>query len=90
MELRFFIDQPHVFEHGVTEQEVRQVLSRPGEDRAGAEGSRVAIGQTAAGRCLKVIYSRDRVGTGVFVITAYDLTGKPLTAYRRRQRGKRT
>ena len=94
MELRFFIDpetdQPHVFEHGVTEQEVRQVLSRPGEDRAGAEGSRVAIGQTAAGRCLKVIYSRDRVGAGVFVITAYDLTGKPLRAYRRRQRGKPT
>ena len=82
-------DQPHIFEHGVTEEEVRQVLSRPGEDRAGTEGSRVAIGQTAAGRYLKVIYSRDRVGAGVFVITAYDLTGKPLKAYRRRQRGKR-
>jgi hypothetical protein len=36
-----------------------------------------------------VIYSRDRIGAGVFVITAYDLTGKPLKAYRRRQRRKR-
>ena len=26
---------------------------------------------------------------GIFVITAYDLTGKPLLAYRRRKRRKR-
>jgi hypothetical protein len=73
----------------VTEEEVREVLMRPGEDRAGSEDSRVAIGQTAAGRYLKVIYARDAVGDGLFVITAYDLTGKPLKAYRRRQRRKR-
>jgi len=95
MELRFYVDpetdQPHIFEHGVTEDEVRQVLSKPGEDRAGAEDSRVALGQTAAGRYLKVIYTRDPIGAGVFVITAFDLTGQPLRAYRRRQRrgGKR-
>ena len=81
MELRYFIDpetdQPNIFKHGVTEEEVQQVLARPGEDRAGAENSRVAIGQTAAGRYLKVIYSRDDIGAGVFVITAYDLTGNP-------------
>lgn len=90
MELRFHLDadtgQPHIYGHGVREEEVRQVLRRPGEDRAGTEGSRVAIGQTAAGRILKVIYVRDSTGDGVFVVTAYDLTGKPLKAYRRRQR----
>ena len=93
MDIRFYIDpetgQPHVFEHGVTEDEVQEVLRRPGEDRAGDEDSRVAIGQTNAGRCLKVVYARDPVGDSVFVITAYDLTGKPLKAYRRRQRRRR-
>jgi hypothetical protein len=93
MELRFHIDpetgQPHIFDHGVTEEEVREVLRRPGEDRAGEEDSRVAIGQTAAGRYLKVIYAPDAGSDSAFVITAYDLTGKPLIAYRRRQRRKR-
>ena len=93
MELRFHIDpetgQPHIFEHGVAEAEVEEVLRRPGEDRAGDEGSRVALGQTAAGRYLKVIYTRDTVGRGVFVITASDLKGKPLQGYRRRQRRRR-
>ena len=48
----------------------------------------LAVGQTAEGRYLKVIYVRDDRGDGVFVITAYDLDGKPLKAYRRRQRRK--
>ena len=39
------------------------------------------------GRYLRVIYVPE-VG-GVFVITAYELTGKPLLAYRRRKRRKR-
>jgi len=89
VEIRLHIDadtgQPHIYGHGVTEDEVRQVILRPGEDRAGDEGSRVAIGQTLAGRYLKVIYVRDPTGDGVFVITAYDLRGKPLKAYRRRR-----
>jgi len=90
MELRFYIDpetdQPHIWGHCVTEDEVWRVLVAPGEDRAGDENSRVAIGQTAAGRYLKVIYSRDPTGPGVFVITAFELKGKPLKAYRRRRR----
>jgi hypothetical protein len=94
MEIRFYLDpetrQPHIYEHGVTEAEVRQVLRRPGEDRPGDGDSRVAIGQTAAGRYLKVIYARDPGADSVFVITAYDLRGKPLRAYRRRQRRKGT
>ncbi len=73
--------------HGVAEHEVEDVLARPGEDRPGTEGARIAVGQTSAGRYLRVIYVPE-VG-GVFVITAYELTGKPLLAYRRRKRRKR-
>ena len=87
MKIRFNLDletqQPHIYEHGVTEEEVAQILNRPGEDRPGTEDSRVAIGQTTAGRFLRVIYVRDPVPDSVFVITAYDLRGKPLKAYRR-------
>src|SRR5438876_6655841 len=36
MELRFWSDPetglPHIYDHGVSEEEVRQVLSRPGPD----------------------------------------------------------
>ena len=35
---------------GVSGREVEDVLSRPGEDRPGDEGSRVALGQTRDGR----------------------------------------
>ena len=65
-----------------------EVLEEPGEDRAGREGSRTAIGQTASGRYLRVIYVPDVAPDSVFVIKAYDLTGKPLAAFRRRRRKK--
>ena len=92
MELKFFIDpeteQPHIFNHGVTEAEVRQVLARPGLVLKGDENSRFALGQTEAGRYLKVVYAPRKDGPGIFVITAYELRGKELKAYRRRQRRK--
>ena len=72
----------------VREGEVGEVLSSPGEDRPGKEGSRVAIGQTRSGRFLRVIYIPDPVPDSCFVITAYELVGKPLLAYRRRRRRK--
>ena len=54
MRLRFYMDPetglPHIGRHSVEEREVEEVLQRPGEDRPGREGSRVAIGQTHAGR----------------------------------------
>ena len=34
------------------------------------------------------IHQRDLERDSVFVITAYELTGKPLGAYRRRMRGR--
>jgi hypothetical protein len=89
---RFYIDPstdlPHIFGHDVTEEEVIEVLGRPAEDRNGREGSRVALGQTASGRFLRVIYVPDSEPDSVFVITAYDLTGKALAALRRRRRKK--
>ena len=93
MEIRFYIDaataQPHIHQHGITEQEVEDVLSRPGEDRPGREGTRVALGQTRAGRYLRVVYVSEAGGQSVFVITAYDLRDRALLAYRRRKRQKR-
>jgi len=92
MNVRFYVDReteaPHICGHGIDEKEVIDVLSSPGEDRHGREGSRVAIGKTRAGRYLRVIYVPDPEPESVFVITAYELRGKPLFAYRRRLRRK--
>ena len=90
MKVRYYIDPetglPHIYKHDVTESEVEEVLDRPGEDRAGSDGSRVAVGRTLAGRLLRVIYVPDPEPKSVFVITAYELRGKPALAYRRRRR----
>jgi hypothetical protein len=90
MNIRFYTDpqtgSPHIHNHGVYEDEVEEILTNPGEDRSGREGSRVAIGQTETGRYLRVIYVPDAEPNSVFVITAYELRGKPLAAYRQRQR----
>jgi len=92
VDLRFYRDpatgQPHIWNHDVDEVEVREILANPGEDRHGRGGSRVAIGQTTAGRYLKVVYVRDPKPDSAFVITAFELQGKALLAYRRRQRRK--
>ena len=80
---------PHIRRHGVLEDEAENVLSNPGEDRPGKEGSRIAIGQTPGGRYLRVIYVPDPDPESVFVITAYELKGKPLAAYRRRRRRRK-
>ena len=90
MNIRYYLDpttgQPHILEHDVDEREVQDVLETPGEDRPGRDGSRIAVGQTRAGRYLRVIYVPDPEPESVFVITAYELKGKPLLAYRRRRR----
>jgi len=55
--IRYYIDPeteaPHIQNHHVDEDEVADVLANPGEDRAGREGSRVAIGRTRGGRHLR-------------------------------------
>ena len=91
--IRYYIDpktnEPHIYNHSVHENEVEDVLLAPGEDRPGIEGSRIALGQTRNGRYLRVIYIPDPEPNSVFVITAYELIGKPLKAYRRRRRRRK-
>ena len=93
MQVRFYIDPetgvPHLLAHGVEEDEAAEVLAGPYEDRTGRAGARVAIGQTRAGRYLRVIYVPDPEPDQLFVITAYPLEGKPLAAFRRRMRRRR-
>ena len=90
MKIRYYIDPenglPHIYRHYVRENEVEDVLQKPVEDRPGKENSRIAIGQTQGGRYLRVIYVPDPEPDSIFVITAYELSGKPLKAYRRRGR----
>ena len=92
MNVRFYIDPvsgfPHIHNHAVSETEVEDVLEKPGEDRPGRKGSRIAVGQTEGGRFLRVIYVPDPKRDSAFVVTAYELTGKQLIAYRRRKRRK--
>jgi len=90
LKVRYYHDpetgEPHIYKHDVSEAEVEEVLASPGEDRPGRDGSRLALGRTHAGRYLRVIYVPDRELDSNFVVTAYDLLGKPLLAYRRRMR----
>jgi hypothetical protein len=93
MDVRYYLDpdsgQPHIYGHGVNEQEVEEILRGPGEDLRAARDSRRKIGQTVAGRILQVIYVPDEDPENVFVITAYEPRGKAKKAFRRRQRRKR-
>lgn len=69
------------------ESEVEDVLRRPLENLPGRRNSRIVIGRTRLGRLLKVvIVPDDDGGEGVFVVTAFDLTGKPMRAFQRRLR----
>lgn len=93
MDIRYLVDPetelPHIYGHGITEDEVEQVLRGLGDDVPARRDSRMKVGQTAAGRYLQVIYAPDDDGVGVFVITAFPLEGKSKKAFRRRQRRKR-
>lgn len=92
MNLRFFVDPEtdsyHIYNHRVEESEVYEVFENPGEDRKADNGARKLIGQTKAGRYLRVIYVRDPIPDSYFVITAYDLPAKQIQAYHRRKRKK--
>ena len=90
MDLRFHIDpetdDPHIHRHGVSEFEVGEVMASPSEDLPGRRNSRLAIGQTLEGRYLLVVYVRDPEPGSAFVVTAYELSGNALSAFRRRRR----
>lgn len=48
MRIRYYLapetELPHIYRHNISEQEIEEVLARPGEDRPGREISRVALG----------------------------------------------
>ena len=50
MDIRFYVDpesqQPHIYNHGVTEEEVYEVLVSRGDDFQGKGNSRIRFGQT--------------------------------------------
>ncbi len=75
MYIRFYTDLetgvPHIYRHGVEEYEVEDVLEEPVEVRRGSGNSRIAHGQTHAGRYLKVIYSLSSEPDSILIITAY-------------------
>jgi hypothetical protein len=90
MDVRFHLDPdtglPHIYGHGITEDEAEFILRHPGQDRPGRDNSRHAMGQTASGRYVRVIYVPDEQGGGVFVVTAWEMRGNELRAYRRRRK----
>ncbi|MCC6580139.1 MAG: BrnT family toxin [Phycisphaeraceae bacterium] len=63
----------HIGEHGITPEEVRQVLEDPGTDhsRSASSGRPLAMGFTAAGRFLVVVYEEIDAVT-IRPITAYE------------------
>jgi len=94
-EVRFYIDpqtgQPHIYEHGVCEDEIEEVMrNRPitqlGRRSPKGELSSIAFGQTGAGRFLKVLYARTYDSLGIHIITSYDLRAKELLVHGRRLR----
>ena len=56
MNIRFYDDPetglPHIYNHGVTEDEVEDILLNPGENWQGRRKTRNALGQTQGGRYL--------------------------------------
>jgi uncharacterized DUF497 family protein len=78
--------QPHIYNHGVAEWEVEDILVTRIFDFPSRQGSRVALGQTSGGRYLKVIYTTSLAHERIFVITAYELRGKERKAFRRLRR----
>ena len=90
MDIGFYIDPetgaPHIYNHDIDENEIAEVLRNPGEDRAGHGGARVASVKPAAAVICELFMLRLPQPDTIFVITAYELQGKPLTAYRRRRR----
>jgi hypothetical protein len=72
MDVRYYRDSdtglPHIYNHGIGEKEVEEVLRGTGDDYPAERDSRMKLGQTVTGRYLQVIYSPDDDGIGVFVI----------------------
>jgi len=90
MQVRFNRDREtglaHCEDHNVSERQAIQVLSTNPLRLRGGDGTTIVLGQTYAGRYLRIICRIE--DDDVFVITAYDLRGKALLAFKRRRRRK--
>ena len=76
MAIRYIINretgQPHILDHGVTGDEVEEVLDAAPEDLPGRNSVRIATGQTLGGRTLRVIYAQERAsdeGVDTVIVT---------------------
>ena len=83
MDVRVYHDpdtgRPHCEAHGVSAREATEALARSVEEGPGRDGTRSAIGSTTAGRLLRLIFVREVDGS-IFLITAYDVTGRARQA----------
>ena len=93
VKIRYFEDretgEPHIYDHDVSEDEVEEVLQRPGEDLPARNKSRSIIGKTSGGRYLRIICVREPESGSIFIVTAYDLSSRQLAAYKRRRRKRK-
>ncbi len=80
------VGEPHFVRHGLSEEDIGDVLAGPLEDRPGQEGARTALGRNREGRYIRVVYVPDPEPDSVFVITAYEIGPKAKLALLRRLR----
>ena len=78
----------HIAKHQISREEVEYVIENPVEDGPAWDNARQAIGKTSAGRYLRVIYVPDSAAEGIYVVTAFDLEGKPLEEHLRRTKNQ--
>jgi len=65
----------HIAEHGITKDEVEEVLMEPEcVDVSRSSGRRIAIGEAAGGRVLLVVFE-DIDECTVYPVTAYEIEG---------------
>ncbi len=63
----------HIAEHGITKDEVEQVLENPeGIESSRSSGRPIAFGETSTGRIIAVVYEEIDQDT-VYPITAYEV-----------------
>jgi hypothetical protein len=78
--------EDHIAAHGVTPDEVEQVIfTRPRLALRGREGTEYVFGTTDAGRYLLVVLTESIDGRG-YVVTARDMTDAERQAFRRKGR----
>lgn len=80
-------NEQHIARHGVTSEEVEEVCFSHPLVRKSRQGTRLAYGQTVAGRYLLVVLRVKSEGM-VRCITARPMTTKEKRYYRQRRPGK--